>query len=275
MDGNGLDGEVDGEMTRRCLSSYVDDGTVESHRYYLARRTALEMLRDRGYAVPTSQIESSLTEFRQTYGPRPDPERLRISTFLRSNPDKKILVIFYGPSVVKVSDIRGIATQIVNKESLGGLILVLQNQITSQASKAVDLFSFKVEIFQITDLLVNITKHVLKPRHHVLTEQEKKKLLKKYSLEEKQLPRMSQKDAIARYYGLEKGQVVKVICSSFLSSSSSSMFRSCLPGLSMYVKQFLAALQHFAGYSSFQISDAITDSSSVRSNSTALRVWTR
>lgn len=40
---------------------------------------------------------------------------------------------------------------------------------------------------QTTDLLVNITKHVLKPKHRVLTDQEKKKLLKKYSLNEKQV----------------------------------------------------------------------------------------
>lgn len=40
---------------------------------------------------------------------------------------------------------------------------------------------------QITDLLVNITKHVLKPKHQVLTDQEKEKLLKKYSIEEKQV----------------------------------------------------------------------------------------
>ncbi|GAB4851730.1 DNA-directed RNA polymerase V subunit 5A [Ancistrocladus abbreviatus] len=213
MDGDGMDGEINGEMTGRCLSSYVDEGTVESHRYFLARRTILEMLRDRGYAVPTSQIDLSLPEFRSTYGPLPDPDRLRISTSLRSDPDIKILVIFCGPSIVKVSAIRSIATQIVNKESLDRLILVLQNQITNQAMKAVDLFSFKVELFQITDLLVNITKHVLKPRHHVLSEKEKQRLLKKYSLEEKQLPRMSQKDAIARYYGLEKGQVVKVMYS--------------------------------------------------------------
>ncbi|CAN4111215.1 unnamed protein product [Withania somnifera] len=98
----------------------------------------------------------------------------------------------------------------MNKESLSRLILVIQNQLTNPAMKVLEDSSFKTEIFQITDLLVNITKHVLKPKHELLTNAEKEKLLKKYNLEEKQLPRMSQKDAIARYYGLEKGQVVKV-----------------------------------------------------------------
>lgn len=43
------------------------------------------------------------------------------------------------------------------------------------------------KLFQITDLLVNITKHVLKPKHELLNNEEKEKLLKKYNLEEKQV----------------------------------------------------------------------------------------
>ncbi|GMP77858.1 hypothetical protein CsSME_00033995 [Camellia sinensis var. sinensis] len=107
----------------------------------------------------------------------------------------------------------------MNRESLTRLILVVQNQMTNQAQKAVDLFSFKFEIFQITDLLVNITKHVLKPTHRVLNDKGKQNLLKKFSLEEKQIPRMLQKDAIARYYGREKGQVVKVSYSDEITES--------------------------------------------------------
>ncbi|KAL6987256.1 DNA-directed RNA polymerase V subunit 5A [Sarracenia purpurea var. burkii] len=210
MEGEALDMDLNGEAYGRCLSGYVDEGSTESHRYYLSRRTMLEMLRDRGYAVPISDIELSLEDFRAIHGQKPDIERLRISTSLRSDPSNKILVIFCGPAIVKVNVMRWIATQIVNRESLNRLILIVQNKVTTQALKAVELFPFTAEIFQITELLVNITKHALKPKHRVLTDEEKKRLLKKYSLDEKQLPRMLKKDAIARYYGLEKGQVVKV-----------------------------------------------------------------
>ena len=40
---------------------------------------------------------------------------------------------------------------------------------------------------QITDLLVNVTKHVLKPKHQLLTEEEKQRLLEKYNIEDKQV----------------------------------------------------------------------------------------
>ncbi|CAN4111216.1 unnamed protein product [Withania somnifera] len=202
--------DVDSDNVGTCLTSFVDDGTVESYRYFLARKTMLEMLKDRGFAIPISEIDTTLQEFREKYGQKPDVERLRISAMHRTDLTNKVLVIFCGPNSVKINVIRSILAQIMNKESLSRLILVIQNQLTNPAMKVLEDSSFKTEIFQITDLLVNITKHVLKPKHELLTNAEKEKLLKKYNLEEKQLPRMSQKDAIARYYGLEKGQVVKV-----------------------------------------------------------------
>ncbi|KAK3218171.1 hypothetical protein Dsin_012141 [Dipteronia sinensis] len=219
MDGNGVERDGAGEALEICLSGFVDQGSKESHRYYLARATVLEMLRDRGYDVPLSEISLSLNDFRAIYGQDPDVDRLRISVTHKSQPSKRMLVVFAGPVMVKVNVIRGIATQIANKDTLTGLIIILQSHITNQALKAVDLFKFKVEMFQITDLLVNITKHVLKPNHQVLTNEEKQQLLKEYNIEEKQLPGMLKTDAIARYYGLEKGQVVKVTYSGEITKS--------------------------------------------------------
>lgn len=59
-------------------------------------------------------------------------------------------MIFCGPGIVKVNVIRIIGTMIGNKDSLSRLILVVQNRVTNQAMKAMDLFSFKVEVFQVS-----------------------------------------------------------------------------------------------------------------------------
>lgn len=92
MAGDGwFDADLNGDFeAKRCLSSFVDEGSVESHRYYLARRTLLEMLRDRGYSVPDSDIDMSLQDFRSVYTQTPNPDRLRISASLRSDPSKKV-----------------------------------------------------------------------------------------------------------------------------------------------------------------------------------------
>ncbi|XP_068663871.1 DNA-directed RNA polymerase V subunit 5A isoform X2 [Aristolochia californica] len=194
--------------TGSCICNYVDDGSVESHRYYLARRTLMEMLQDRGYDVDASEINLSLLEFRTRYGQVIDPKDLKFSTSLVSDPSKKILVIFFSTDVVKLSAIRDI---LADRQNITPMIFVLQNKMTPQAKQATIEWKFKIELFQITDLLMNITKHILKPCHEILSPEEKQKLLTKYSLEDKQLPCMLQSDAIARYYGLEKGQVVKVM----------------------------------------------------------------
>ncbi|KAL0397625.1 UNVERIFIED_CONTAM: DNA-directed RNA polymerase V subunitC [Sesamum calycinum] len=155
-----------------CILSMVDNASVESRRYYLARRTLMEMLRDRGYVVANMEVElrRSLADFREVFGDKPEAERLRIIACRASDPSRKMNV---------------------------------------HAQKVLDEYPVKVETFPITGLLFNITKHFLATKHEILTPEDKETLLKKHSIEDKQLPRMLENDAIAKYYGLEKGQVVK------------------------------------------------------------------
>ncbi|XP_021750411.1 DNA-directed RNA polymerase V subunit 5C-like [Chenopodium quinoa] len=202
-----------------CLTHFVDNGSVESHRYYLARKTLFELLNDRGYAVPNSELTRSLPEFRAEFGQKPDPLSLRICVPLRVDSSSKILVTFGGTEEIKKGNIFTIFSQVIHKEILHRIILVLQSKMNHHARKVVDEYPVKTEIFQISDLLVNITKHVLTPKHEKLTTQEKTCLLQKYQVKEHQLPRIQENDAIARYHGHEKGQVMKVGYTAGLPSS--------------------------------------------------------
>lgn len=82
-----------------CLASFIDRGSVESHRYFLARRTVLEMLRDRGYAVSDVEIGQSVSQFRSVHGQEPDLERIRISASLLSDPSQKVAVSCFSLDV--------------------------------------------------------------------------------------------------------------------------------------------------------------------------------
>nr|XP_017186414.2 DNA-directed RNA polymerase V subunit 5A-like isoform X2 [Malus domestica] len=105
------------------------------------------MLRDRGYSVPASEIDLSLQDFRFLHGPTPYIGRLRFSTTHCTDPSDRMLVIYCGPGIVKVNVIRGLHSQI--KDTLAGLILITQNQVTNQALKTLELYLFKTEIFRV------------------------------------------------------------------------------------------------------------------------------
>jgi len=98
-------------------------------------------------------------------------------------------------------------------EAVTNAVLIVKVDLNPYAKQAVQEFSdsFRIEHFKEAEMLVDITKHTLVPKHVVLSENEKAELLKRYRLKETQLPRIQVNDPVARYYGMRRGQVVKII----------------------------------------------------------------
>ncbi|MDG6229025.1 MAG: DNA-directed RNA polymerase subunit H [Candidatus Thermoplasmatota archaeon] len=58
--------------------------------------------------------------------------------------------------------------------------------------------------------LEDITKHELVPEHIILSDKEKKDILKKYQLEQNQFPRILDTDPVCLHIGAKPGKILKI-----------------------------------------------------------------
>ncbi|KJZ79236.1 hypothetical protein HIM_01387 [Hirsutella minnesotensis 3608] len=153
------------------------------------------------------------------FSARPSDAMLRKNTppATAANPDPvpdcgPIWVEFLTDKQFGVGQIRQFAKYTISNNYKTG-IMVTHVPLSPAARKSLASVEnlAKIECFLEDDLLVNITHHELVPRHVLLSRDEKSALLKRYRLKETQLPRILQKDPVARYLGLKRGQVVKII----------------------------------------------------------------
>ncbi|OJJ50034.1 hypothetical protein ASPZODRAFT_22733 [Penicilliopsis zonata CBS 506.65] len=203
-------------------------------RLWRTWRTVFEMLQDRGYEVTEDEVQISLSEFRAKFqeptSGLPRRDQMKISarpteamqakyTALpsKSNPNPQpdcgtIYVEFCADSSgVGTKQVRTF-NHTVDENNFHSGIFITQTPISPSAVRLLSGIPGRIcEHFQEQDLLVNITRHELVPKHVLLSPEEKARLLERYRLKESQLPRIQVSDPVARYLGLRRGQVVKII----------------------------------------------------------------
>lgn len=194
------------------MESAVDRETV---RIWRVHKTIHQLVHDRGYVVSQAELDMTLSEFIQTFGSGNtvvDRAALNFLVQRRNDPNDQLFVFFPEDATVGVKPIRGYLER-MNEQGVYRAIVVVKNSLTPSAAKVMTTMAPKyiLEQFAEAELVVNITEHVLVPQHIVLTEEEKKALLARYRLKETQLPRILITDPVARYYGLRRGQVVKIL----------------------------------------------------------------
>jgi DNA-directed RNA polymerases I, II, and III subunit RPABC1 len=189
-------------------------------------------LKAQGYELTEEECNISLNDFKDQYADDTGvPQRAKMAFTARPTPDmlKKytplprpghpdpvadiglIHVEFNNEPNVGIKQLKTFA-QLLSEKNYRTGIFVTAAKPTASAMKIVpSILPIHMEVFQEEDLLVNISRHELVPKHTLLSPEDKKRLLERYRLKETQLPRIRVDDPMARYLGLRRGQVVKII----------------------------------------------------------------
>ncbi|KAK6197325.1 uncharacterized protein RJT21DRAFT_123117 [Scheffersomyces amazonensis] len=205
-------------------------------RLFRSFKTVKEMVRDRGYYISQEEIDMTLEEFRSKICDAMGVAQRKLMCF-QANPTAESLekfpelgslwVEFCDEASVGIKTMRNFCIHISEKNFQTG-IFIYQSNMTPSATKLIPTVSPAIiETFPESNLIVNITHHELVPKHIKLSKDEKKQLLERYRLKESQLPRIQRDDPVARYLGLKRGEVVKIIRRSETSGRYAS-YRICL-----------------------------------------------
>ncbi|CAM9945394.1 unnamed protein product [Heterosigma akashiwo] len=193
------------------MASFGGSLNPETSKIFRVRKTCLKMLAKRGYLVGEDHLNMTTEEFRSKYGESPSRESLTILVEKENDPTDQLFVFFAEDEKVGVKPIKTYCER-MKEENVTKAIMVVRGGITPFAKQALQEMAhrYKIEHFKDNELIVDITEHQLVPEHVVMTNDEKKELLKRYKLKETQLPRIQVSDPVARYFGLARGQVVEI-----------------------------------------------------------------
>lgn len=179
---------------------------------FRVRTTILEMLQDRGYSTDSYSMRDFDHFCDQFPSCIKDTTNLRIVVH-KEEPDgknKSLLVYFSDEEKMALKHLKLLLENLIN-EGIKNLIIVLREGISPAAKKFIlECGSISITSFVEKNLLFNITHHRLIPKHRIISENEKQKLLKVKMIKESVMPKILISDPVAKYYGAQRGDVVEI-----------------------------------------------------------------
>ena len=178
-------------------------------------QTLKSMLTDRGIkAEKFDQVGSPLDESRMyTFG--------------------GVLIIFSEKTRVTDKEFNNFLTFASENGHSGGILIVSPSKPSEKVLEILREYISKkenqlVQIFYVSHLNFDISKHRKVPKHRIVTEKEAEDLMKQYNISKlSSLPKLDSQDAMAKWIGARPGDVVEVtgLC---VASGENRRYRYCL-----------------------------------------------
>ncbi len=181
----------------------------EKKDLYKVRQTVLEMISDRGYAIPGDMLQVSFEQFSVQYDAK------SIDLYIQDETkEKPYYVYFHTDASFGKNDMKNVVQKITNQyqnENMGIIILLKDKESTSiQKEKSKAIYK-NVEFFEQKKMTFNITKHVFVPKHVIMTPEEEAEVVEKYETPKSKFPKISVSDPVAKYYGMKPDQMCRII----------------------------------------------------------------
>ncbi len=181
----------------------------EKKDLYKVRQTVLEMISDRGYAIPPDMLQVSFEQFSVQYDAK------SIDLYIQDETkEKPYYVYFHTDASFGKNDMKNVVQKITNQyqnENMGIIILLKDKESTSiQKEKSKAIYK-NVEFFEQKKMTFNITKHVFVPKHVIMTPEEEAQVVEKYETPKSKFPKISVSDPVAKYYGMKPDQMCRII----------------------------------------------------------------
>ena len=186
------------------------------HALYKARKTMRTLMRARGYDPMVDPHDQTIDSFLSFYASK----NSYLSMTMRAWKQDQLILAFFPPEAkLRIAAVREIC-EYAKECRASHFIIVCNEQITSFTKTHIAHYktdnNVKIETFSIPQLQFNVTEHEMVPPYRLLSSAEKKAVMKKYMVTDKQLPGILVSDPVAKYYGARLGQVFEITKASSL-----------------------------------------------------------
>lgn len=140
---------------------------------------------------------------------------------LEANEDLRVL--FYLHNKFKINEMRRFLTE--KKKH----IVILKEKINNLNARGIRDQNSNVEIFMLKDLLFNVSRHELVPKHEVIFDpNEVERIMRMYDLKYKsQMPIILRTDPMCRYLDMKSGELVRITRTS-VAAGETHVYRVCV-----------------------------------------------
>ena len=192
---------------------------------YKSRNNLLEILESRGFDIDNYE-GFSLNEIHTLV----NNEQLDMIF----EGEYKVYVKYFIEKMLRPNNVHDIIEDIYNIEQLltrnDELIIIIKEEPNDTLHKLQSVIYEEEKIFiniiNINRLQYNILKHTMVPKHRILNNEEKEKIIEKYNILDDNIPPISRFDPVAQVIGLRPSQYCEIVRPS-KSSIKSLFYRIC------------------------------------------------